>query len=96
MSVQPLEDQLTPNTILTLPNGLYWFVMYCDDSGIVLICILMQLGKVKAYTSRQLKVHKHNYPTHYIELVVMVFALMIWKHYLYAVLVDVLTNHKSL
>ena len=55
--------------------------------------VLMQYGKVVVYDSRQLKVHKKNYPTHYLELVVVVFALKIWRHYLYGVHVDVLTDH---
>ncbi|WMV36629.1 hypothetical protein MTR67_030014, partial [Solanum verrucosum] len=53
-------------------------------------------GKVIAYSSRQLKVHEKNYPTHDLELAVVVFALKIWRHYLYGVHVDVFTDHKSL
>ena len=59
-------------------------------------CVLMQHGKVIAYASRQLMVHEKNYPTHDLELVALVFALKIWRHYLYGVHVDVYTNHKSL
>ncbi|WMV19420.1 hypothetical protein MTR67_012805, partial [Solanum verrucosum] len=56
----------------------------------------MQNGKVIAYASRQLKVHENNYPTHDLELAVVVFALKIWRHYLYGVHVDIFTDHKSL
>ncbi|WMV54873.1 hypothetical protein MTR67_048258 [Solanum verrucosum] len=56
----------------------------------------MQNGKVIAYSSRQLKIHERNYPTHYLELVVVVFALKTRRHYLYGVQVDVFTDHKSL
>ena len=49
-----------------------------------------------AYTSRQLKVHENNYPTHDLEWVVLVFALKLWRYYLYGVHVDVFTDHKSL
>ncbi|WMV29711.1 hypothetical protein MTR67_023096, partial [Solanum verrucosum] len=59
-------------------------------------CVLTQNGKVIAYASRQLKVHEKNYPSHSLELVVVVFALKIWRHYLYGVHVDVFTDHKSL
>ncbi|KAH0709023.1 hypothetical protein KY284_010450 [Solanum tuberosum] len=59
-------------------------------------CVLMQNGKVIAYASRQLKVHEKNYPTHDLELAVVVFALKIWRHYLYGVYVDIFTDHKSL
>ncbi|WMV09537.1 hypothetical protein MTR67_002922 [Solanum verrucosum] len=56
----------------------------------------MQLGKVIAYDSRQLKVHEKKYPTHHLELAAVVFALKIWRHYLYGVHVDVFTDHKNL
>ena len=56
----------------------------------------MQNGKVVAYASRQLNGREKNYPTHDIELVVVVFALKIWRHYLYGLLVDVYTDHNSL
>ena len=49
-----------------------------------------------AYTSRQLKVHENNYPTHDLEWVVLVFALKLWRYYLYGVHVDVFTDNKSL
>ncbi|WMV36779.1 hypothetical protein MTR67_030164 [Solanum verrucosum] len=56
----------------------------------------MQNGKVIAYASRKLKVHEKNYPTHDLELVDVVFALKIWRHYLYGVHVDIFIDHKSL
>ena len=56
----------------------------------------MQNGKVIAYASRQLKKHKTNYPTHDLGLTVVVFALKIWRHYLYEVTCQVFTYHKSL
>ncbi|KAA3465660.1 CCHC-type integrase [Gossypium australe] len=46
-------------------------------------CVLIQKGKVITYVSRQLKSHESNYPTHDLELVVMVLPLKIWKHYHY-------------
>ena len=58
--------------------------------------MLMQHGKVIAYASRKLKVHERNYPTHDLELASVVFALKIWRHYLYGVHVDVYTDHKSI
>ena len=56
----------------------------------------MQNGKVITYASKQLKVHEKNYPTHDLELAAVVFALKIWRHYLYGVHADVFTDHKSL
>jgi hypothetical protein len=49
-----------------------------------------------AYSSRQLKVHEKNYPTHDVELAVVVHALKTWRHYLYGKKCDIYTNHKSL
>ncbi|KAL5537602.1 hypothetical protein UlMin_043527 [Ulmus minor] len=59
------------------------FTVYCDASKIGLGAVLMQNGMVIAYASRQLKIHEKNYPTHDLELAAVVFALKIWRHYLY-------------
>ncbi|KAI3665553.1 hypothetical protein L6452_44180 [Arctium lappa] len=59
-------------------------------------CVLMQRGKVIAYASRQLKVHEVNYPTHDLELAAVVFALKLWRHYLYGTRCTLYTDHKSL
>nr|GEW62002.1 putative reverse transcriptase domain-containing protein [Tanacetum cinerariifolium] len=58
--------------------------------------VLMQREKVIAYASRQLKIHEKNYTTHDLELAVVVFALKIWRHYLYGINCIVYTDHKSL
>nr|GEU69822.1 putative reverse transcriptase domain-containing protein [Tanacetum cinerariifolium] len=52
--------------------------------------------KVIAYASRQLKPHEENYTTHDLELEAAVFALKIWRHYLYGIKCTVFTDHKSL
>ena len=49
-----------------------------------------------AYASRQLKPHEKNYPIHDLELVVVAFALKIWRHYLYGEKCRIYTYHKSL
>ena len=56
----------------------------------------MQDGRVIAYASRQLKKHEQNYPTHDLDLAAVVFALKIWRHYLYGVPYQIFTDHKSL
>jgi hypothetical protein len=56
----------------------------------------MQHGKVIAYASRQLKAHEINYPVHDLELAAVVFALRVWRHYLYGSRVQIFTDHKSL
>ena len=70
--------------------------MYCDTSKAGLGCVLMLSGRVVAYGSRQLKNHEQNYPTYDMELAVVVFALKIWRHYLYGEQFEMYSNHKSL
>ena len=72
------------------------YVIYSDASLNGLGCVLMQEGKVVAYASRQLKLHERNYPMHDLELAAIVFALKIWRHYLYGVKCFIYTDHKSL
>ncbi|GJY53664.1 putative reverse transcriptase domain-containing protein [Tanacetum coccineum] len=67
-----------------------------NASEIGLGCVLMQRGKVIAYASRQLKIHKKNYTTHDLELGAVVFALKISRHYLYGTKSVIYTDHKSL
>ncbi|KAI3776282.1 hypothetical protein L1987_46057 [Smallanthus sonchifolius] len=93
---QTLKQKLCNAPILTLPDGNDDLVVYCDASNQGLGCVLMQRGKVIAYASRQLKVHEKNYTTHDLELGAVVFALKIWRHYLYGTKCVVFTNHKSL
>ncbi|GJS27252.1 putative reverse transcriptase domain-containing protein [Tanacetum coccineum] len=83
LAFQTMKDKLCNAPVLALPNGPKDFVVYCDASGIGLGCVLMQRGKVIAYASRQLKIHEKNYTTHDLELGAVVFALKIWRHYLY-------------
>nr|GEU67107.1 putative reverse transcriptase domain-containing protein [Tanacetum cinerariifolium] len=72
------------------------FVVYCDASHKGLGAMLMQREKVIAYASRKLKVHEKNYTTHDLELGLVVFALKLWRHYLYGTRCTVFTDHKSL
>ncbi|KAA3470989.1 polyprotein [Gossypium australe] len=59
-------------------------------------CVVMQSRKVVAYTSCQLKPHEKNYPTHDLELAVVMLKLKIRRHYLYKEKCDLLSEHKSL
>ncbi|GJT93942.1 reverse transcriptase domain-containing protein [Tanacetum coccineum] len=72
------------------------FVVYCDALNQGLGCVLMQRNKVIAYASRQLKIHEKNYTTHDLELGAVVFALKIWRHYLYGTKSVIYMDHKSL
>ena len=57
---------------------------------------LIQRGRVVDYAFRQLKNHEQNYSTHDLELATVVFALKLWRHYLYGENFEVFSNHKSL
>ena len=70
--------------------------MYCDASKDGLGCVLMESGRVVAYGSQQLKNHERNYPTHDMELVAIVLALKILRHYLCGEQFKVFLDYKSL
>nr|GEZ01473.1 putative reverse transcriptase domain-containing protein [Tanacetum cinerariifolium] len=93
---QIIKQKLCNASILALPEGSEDFVVYCDASIKGLGAVLMQREKVIAYGSRQLKVHEKNYTTHDLELGAVVFALKIWRHYLYRTRCTVFVDHKSL
>ena len=95
-SFEKLKKCLTEAPVLVQPESGKEFVVYSDASLNGLGCVLMQEGKVIAYASRQLKPHERNYPTHDLELAAIVFALKIWRHYLYGEKCRVFTDHKSL
>ncbi|GJZ14552.1 putative reverse transcriptase domain-containing protein, partial [Tanacetum coccineum] len=82
--------------ILALPERSEDFIAYYDASKKGLGVVLMQREKVSAYASRQLKIHEKNYMIHDLELGAIVFALKIWRHYLYGNKCTVFTDHKSL
>jgi hypothetical protein len=72
------------------------FNVYYDASGNGFGCVLMQEGRVIAYASRQLRRHEEHYPTHDLELAVVVHALKIWCHYLLGNTCHLYTGHKIL
>ncbi|GJY27869.1 putative reverse transcriptase domain-containing protein, partial [Tanacetum coccineum] len=93
---QILKQKLCSAPILALPEGSEDFVVYCDASIKGFGSVLMQREKVIAYASRQLKKHEENYMTHDLELGAVIFALRLWRHYLYGTKCVVFTDHKSL
>ncbi|GJT46258.1 putative reverse transcriptase domain-containing protein [Tanacetum coccineum] len=96
LAFQTLKDKLCNAPVLALLDELEDFVIYYDAFGIGLGCVLMQRGKVITYASRQLKIYEKNYTTHDLELGAVVFALKIWRHYLYGTKSVIYTDHKSL
>ena len=95
-SFQQLKQRLVEAPILALPNSEDDFVIYSDASKRGIGCVLMQNGKVIAYASRQWRPHEQNYPTHDQELAAVIFALKLWRHYLYGAKCDIYTDHQSL
>ena len=95
-SFRELKARLVSAPVLTLPVSGRGYVVFSDASRIGLGCVLMQDDRVVAYASRQLRPHEANYPTHDLELAAVVFALKIWRHYLYGETCRVFTDHKSL
>ena len=93
---QELKQRLVTAPVLVIPDGNDGYVIYSDASHQGLGCVLMQHGRVVAYASRQLKPHERTYLTHDLELAVVLFALKIWRHYLYGAPCEVDTDHKSL
>ncbi|GJW39313.1 putative reverse transcriptase domain-containing protein [Tanacetum coccineum] len=93
---QTLENKLCSAPILAFSQGAENFIVYLDALHKGLGAVFMQNEKVIAYASRQLKIHEKNYTTYDLELGAVVFALNIWRHYLYGTKCMVFTDHKSL
>ena len=96
VSFKKLKAFLTEAPVLTQLTYDKEYVIFSDASLNRLGCVLMQEGKVVAYASRHLKPHEKNYPTHDLEWAAIVFALKIWRHYLYGEKCFIYTDHKSL
>jgi hypothetical protein len=91
-----LKKLLTTLHMLAQPDIKNPFDVYCDASGTGIGGVLMQDGCVIAYASRQLWCHEGHYPTHDLELLAIVHALKVWRHYLLGNLVNIYMDHKSL
>ena len=93
---QDIEREVDFSTSVSDSEQRQSFVVYTDASLLGLGGVLMQTQRVVAYASRQLRIHERNYPTHDLELAAVVFALKVWRHYLYGVQFELFTDHKSL
>jgi hypothetical protein len=94
-AIHALRQHLTTTPVLVPPDSSKPFDVYCDASGTGLGCVLMQDNQVIAYASRALRPHEQNYPTHDLELAVVVHALKMWRHYLMGTHCNIFTDHKS-
>ncbi|PKA56163.1 putative mitochondrial protein [Apostasia shenzhenica] len=95
-SFQRLKECLISAPMLALPKTSDRFQIYNNASFQGLRCVLIQHGRVIAYTSRHLGPHEKNYPVYDLKFATIVFALKIWQHYLYGVKCEVYTDHQSL
>ena len=95
-SFQELKLRLVSASVLVLPFGEDGYVLCTDASIQGLSAVLMQHDRVVSYASHRLKEHEKNYPVHDLELVAIIFAMKIWRHYLYDVTFEILTDPKSL
>jgi hypothetical protein len=91
-----LKKLLTTSPMLAQPDTDTPFDVYCDAFGTGLGGVLMQVGRERSYSSRQLRCHEEHYPTHDLELAAVVMALRTWCHYLFRNVVHIYTDHKSL
>jgi hypothetical protein len=93
---QTLKKLLTTSPVLAQPDMMKSFDVYCDASDTGLGCILMQEGRMIAYSSCQLCPHEEHYPTHDLDLATVVHGLCTWRHYLLGNVAHIFTEHKSL
>ncbi|GJW67597.1 putative reverse transcriptase domain-containing protein [Tanacetum coccineum] len=96
--IESIKDWASPKTPTEIRQflGSENFVVYCDASHKGLGAVLMQKKQFIAYASRQLKVHEKNYTTYDLELGALVFALKMWRCYLYRMKCVVFTDYESL
>jgi hypothetical protein len=91
-----LKKLLTTALVLAQPDIKKPFDVYCGSSGMGIGGVLMQDSRAIVYASHQLKHHKEHYPTHNLELLAVVHALKVWRHYLLENLVHIYIDHKSM
>ncbi|MCO5586097.1 hypothetical protein L7F22_040036 [Adiantum nelumboides] len=91
-----LKQYVTTTSCLKLPDFDQPFEVVTDASGIAIGGVLIQEGRPVAFTSRKLRIHERNYPTHDLELLAIVHALKLWRHYLLGRRFQLVTDHKSL
>jgi hypothetical protein len=91
-----LKELLTTAPILKVPDMDVDFLVCTDASKEGLGGVLMQDGRVIAYISRKLRRHEENYATHDLELLAIVYALKVWRHYLVGRKFELKTDHCGL
>ena len=87
---------LKTTLILKFPNMEVNFLVLTDASKEGLGGVLMQDGRVISYISRKLRRHEENYATHDLELLAIVYALKVWRHYIVGRKFELKTDHSGL
>ena len=95
-SFNKLKHLLTTTPILKIVDPFKDFVICIDACNDRLGRVLLQENYVLAYESRKLKEHEKNYATHDLELVVLIHALKMWRHYLIGRKFTLMSYKKSL
>ena len=95
-SFERLKEIVTTAPCLKLPDFSKEFEVVTDASGIALGGVLTQEGRPVSFTSRKLKPYESNYATHDLELLAVIHALKVWRHYLLGRKFKLVTDHKSL
>ncbi|KAJ9516908.1 hypothetical protein QJQ45_027301 [Haematococcus lacustris] len=92
-----LKHALTTAPVPIAPDPTQPYTLRCDASGIGIGAVLTQgtgpAERVVAYHSRKLLPTERNYPTHEQELLSLVEALKVWRHYLLGVNFTLLTDN---
>lgn len=77
-----LKVALVSDPILKFPDFSKPFEVITNASGFAIGGVLMQEGHAVAYESRKLRIHEKNYAIHDLELLAVIYALKLWRHYL--------------
>ncbi|KAJ9534914.1 hypothetical protein QJQ45_029577 [Haematococcus lacustris] len=92
-----LKQALVSAPILIAPDPSQPYTLRCDASSVGIGAVLSQgtgsAERVVAYHSRKLLPAERNYPTHEQELLSLVEALKVWRHYLLGASFNLLTDN---
>jgi hypothetical protein len=91
-----LKELLMTTPILKVPDMDADFLVCTDAFKEGLGGVLMQGGRVIAYISRKLRRNEENYATHDLELLAIIYALKVWRHYLVGRKFELRTDHRGL
>ncbi|MCO5572966.1 hypothetical protein L7F22_026728 [Adiantum nelumboides] len=93
---QTLKEKMTTRPVLILPDLQKSFEVYCDACGRSLGAVLMQEGRVIAYESRLFSKPEMTTQIYEKELLAVIHALTLWRHYLLGADFTVFTDYQSL